>query len=187
MSRPITPDRAAIGGDRPIITLLSSMEMISLDQPEASLVAHHLKPHETRSWAPPEKLLGQRIGIHATKRPVDLVRLALLIEQVPEMLRVDWEAVPHGAVVATAQLDGYLHVHDLGGKRVNGEYRRAHGLCRRWQSGNPVHDSVAIHPTGDYSVGRFIWLLSRVERLAEPIPARGRQKFWHFEHSDLGE
>ena len=44
------------------------MRAISLHQPWASLIAEGHKDVETRSWAPPGRLVGQRIAIHAAKR-----------------------------------------------------------------------------------------------------------------------
>src|ERR1700694_167443 len=44
------------------------MKAISLWQPWASLIACGAKPYETRHWAPPRELIGQRIAIHAAKK-----------------------------------------------------------------------------------------------------------------------
>ena len=41
------------------------MKAITLHQPFASLIANGTKTIETRSWAPPKALIGQRIAIHA--------------------------------------------------------------------------------------------------------------------------
>lgn len=35
-------------------------------------------------------------------------------------------------------------------------------------------------PYGDFTPGRFAWLLDNIEVLAEPIPARGLQKLWEW-------
>ena len=49
------------GPDRPAITL---------HQPWASLVAHGIKNIETRSWPPPQGIIGERIAIHAGRTVV---------------------------------------------------------------------------------------------------------------------
>ena len=84
------------------------MKTISLWQPYASLIAEGVKTIETRGWAPPKGLMGQRIAIHATKavqtsdvngrRRHDRIAAAL---NDPE-----WDKnIPRGAVVCTAILD----------------------------------------------------------------------------------
>ena len=37
-----------------------------------------------------------------------------------------------------------------------------------------------IDPWGDFSCGRWLWFLDDVEALPEPVPAVGRQGFWHW-------
>ena len=64
--------------------------------------------------------------------------------------------------MATTVLYGLEHV-------VEHKGRYAYG-----QSGN----AVEIDPHGDFSVGRWLWLLTDVERVDPPIPARGYQKVW---------
>ena len=54
------------------------MKAISLHQPWASLIAVGIKTIETRSWAPPKALIGQRIAIHAAKKTIS-------IQDIPEI------------------------------------------------------------------------------------------------------
>ena len=37
-----------------------------------------------------------------------------------------------------------------------------------------------IDPWGDFSIGRWLWLLAEVKPLPEPIPTVGHQSFWHW-------
>lgn len=165
------------------------MMAITVRQPGASLIAHGVQPHETRSWHPPDNLLGQRIAIYADEQAIPEVLPIDVVNAVIEMKSPIYadEAdrlldLPLGAVVATAHLDGYLHIHNLGGQRMTDGYRRVHGPCRRWKAEDPVIDCVPIYPTGDYSVGRYVWLLSNIEPLAEPIPTREPQGgLWTWE------
>ena len=46
------------------------MLALTLWQPYATLIACGAKTIETRSWAAPESLIGQRLAIHAAVRPV---------------------------------------------------------------------------------------------------------------------
>ena len=34
---------------------------------------------------------------------------------------------------------------------------------------------------GDYSAGRWVWLLEDIQPLPQPIPAKGHQGFWNWE------
>ena len=88
------------------------MYAISLWQPWASrLLRRAIKVQETRNWAPPKHLIGERIAIHAAKRKLTKAEL----RELPSMIHHDisaryghfWEEdVPYGAVVATVELGG---------------------------------------------------------------------------------
>ena len=81
--------------------------MISLWEPFASLVAAGLKMYETRSWAPPLSLVGQRIGIHAAVRLIrdaDWDSLGYEVREATVALFPDGVGIPYGKIVATAEL-----------------------------------------------------------------------------------
>jgi hypothetical protein len=40
-------------------------------------------------------------------------------------------------------------------------------------------------PFGDYTPGRFAWVLAAVRALAEPIPARGAFGLWTWEQETV--
>ena len=63
------------------------MKAITLWQPWASMVAMGLKQNETRSWAPPKALIGERIAIHAAKR----------VPKIEEHIRLVKSVQNHGA------------------------------------------------------------------------------------------
>ena len=44
------------------------MKALTLHQPWATLIAAGVKTMETRSWGPPESLIGHRIALHAGKQ-----------------------------------------------------------------------------------------------------------------------
>lgn len=43
------------------------MKILSVKQPWACLIIEGIKPIDNRNWRCPEKYIGQRIGIHASK------------------------------------------------------------------------------------------------------------------------
>ena len=151
------------------------MYAITLHQPWATLIVLGLKTVETRSWPAPERLLEQTIAIHAgrrvVRRPGDRIE-----QELRDRVGEDWiRTIPAGVVLATATLAGMARV-----KYVD------------LTSGHAVHDDgtemgcavgagrTEIDPWGDFSSGRWLWLLTEVKALPEPIPAVGHQSFWHW-------
>ena len=54
------------------------MKAITLHEPWATLIACGAKKIETRDWAPPRSLIGERIAIHAARREPGAGNLQLL-------------------------------------------------------------------------------------------------------------
>ncbi len=138
------------------------MKAISLWQPWASLIAIGAKPFETRDWAPPWSLVGQRIAIHAAKRPLKpivrdmdpAVRDAIVAALTRGGYRLpfgDPPVLPLGAVVCTAVI--------VGARKVDEDFQ-------------------APDLFGNYSLGRWIWRIKHVRRLDVPMPFRGAQGFF---------
>ena len=144
------------------------MYAITLWQPWAQLIADRVKRYETRSWKPPKRLIGQRIAIHAGKRKVrnlpNEVGWQIYIGYGPRW----YERIPYGAIVATAMLVDVFYV-----KEVQFDCLKVEVLSRPG-----LHTSIPIDPFGDYSVGRYVWSLIDIERLASPVSAKGRQGLW---------
>ena len=138
----------------------ADLKALTLHQPWASLIASNHKRIETRSWRPPEGLIGQRIAIHAGKlqREPD----EGLVAAVAACLGSAWRRnLPSGAVIATAKIKSV--------QRIESE--------RDVPSGNEAL-------FGDYTPGRWAWHLTDIRVLPKPIPARGYQKLWHWEYPD---
>lgn len=162
------------------------MKAITLWQPYASLVAIKAKPFETRAYPPPAKLIGERIAIHAAVRPARLtvrlmedatffsVRDALSKGGYRFDLISDLEVLPHGAVVCTAILAGAYQCDEsiFPGRVEVIDYRGPTYLER---------DSINMDPFGDYSPGRWAWLLTDVRPLDPPVPAKGKQGWWEWD------
>ncbi len=173
------------------------MKAISLWQPWASLIACSAKPYETRSWAPPSDYIGQRIAIHAAKKidkgaaqfaqeilygqhkqgGFDLAdTVAATFNRTPEELlgRFGMSMMPIGAVVCTAVLEAAFQL----GPPKNATTART---VRRLTS-KPEHYSLDVQydDWGDYSEGRWAWLLSGVQ-VINPAPAvKGAQGFFEL-------
>lgn len=174
------------------------MKAISLWQPWASLIACGAKPYETRSWAPPRELIGQPIAIHAAKKiergaaqfAEDLIygqhkdggydlaqRLDASMKGTPdELMGVFGHALlPIGCIVAIARLDAAFQLGDLDERAAV----PAAKVVRRITS-RPIPGcfSVRIDDFGDYSPGRWAWLLRDVRPLNPPVAMKGAQGFF---------
>jgi hypothetical protein len=144
------------------------MKTISLLQPWASLVATGAKKIETRSW--PTKYRGL-LAIHASKGwgPDQSVLLscweiqgglAPLVGMPLDFKGKSWHGVkeehlPRGFIIATCILVDCIRTDDLTQAQIGTD-----------------------RPFGDFSLGRFAWLLEDVKVLPEPIPAKGKLGLW---------
>jgi len=132
---------------------------ISLWQPWASLLIQGPKIHETRSWAPPEALIGQRFVIHAAKKAPgprkSNVYVPLLLERLAYARNVLPYAQPLGVALGTAVLVSAYPVEEHGPE--NGDDR----VC------------------GDWSDGRWAWRFDDRRAFEKPVPIRGRQRIWY--------
>ena len=145
------------------------MKAISLHQPWATAIKEEIKFCETRSWKPPARLIGERVAIHAAKRKPSVEFQALRDKGYGVS-----QSIPLGAVVATAKLENYCLVdrHEDGGV---------------WASGlvpGRGRQRFRIDDYGDFSVGRYLWLLIDVEVVEPPVPARGYQGFWEWNENE---
>jgi len=142
------------------------MKAISLTQPWASFVVHGLKQIETRSWR--HRYTGL-LAIHASKgMPAAAVELCYE-EPHRTLLASIGIAMPHdlprGVVLGTVELVDYLTTVRLGRPQLFG--------------GSLLSEQELA--LGDYSPGRWMWLLRNATRLDEPVPARGSLGLWEWE------
>jgi hypothetical protein len=130
------------------------MKAITLWQPWASAIALGHKTIETRSWA--TRYRGP-LAIHAARRPMDVEELLLANAHLPNL------DLPLGAVVATCHLVECLPADAAAIARL------------RFEGFAPREDLW-----GNFSPGRYAWILRDVRALPRPIPARGAQGLWEW-------
>ena len=155
------------------------MRALTLHEPWASLIAEGVKNIETRSWAPPEYMLGRRIIIHAGKKVDALAASA--------MDRIGVSIHP-GHIVATAVLVGWMHVkehverRDLESPhRVTADYVTGSVMLMAGHSDWRITDGrLQTDQWGDFSVGRYMWLLASVQQITPPVPVKGAQGLWDY-------
>jgi hypothetical protein len=140
-----------------------SIPALTLWQPWASLLTEGVKWWETRSWRPPESLIGRRIAIHAAARRMPQAEMASMPELAAICARehLVLSALPYGAVIGTV--------------RVVAAYRTT--LVRI--------DLGEQRALGDWSVGRWAWRLNDVVEFSDPIPCLGLQRLWTWAPSGV--
>ena len=93
------------------------MKAISIKQPWASLIAHGIKDIENRTWKCPQKYIGQRVLIHASKTTVKEGWSALTETQLERVfphknkLYGDNEYLPNGAIIGSVVIVDCVQNH----------------------------------------------------------------------------
>src|SRR5918997_3663558 len=132
------------------------MKALTLTQPWSTLVALGVKKIETRSWSTPYR---GRLAIHAAKGFPPDARLICRREPFKRVLMAagieSLADLPLGVLLATVQLVDCVPIGKVRSQLSSEEYA-----------------------FGDYSAGRWAWLLEDVQPLAVPVQARGMLGIW---------
>jgi hypothetical protein len=139
------------------------MKALVVWQPWASLIVHGIKRFETRGWAPPRSLIGQRLAICAGKT-TDGLDCYATADDGPHSPRIvamhrlkthglDLMNLPFGKVVGTVLVCDAINCPPLESEDP-GEFERA---------------------LGDWSDGRWCWSTVDARALSIPIPVTGKQ------------
>ena len=93
----------------------------------------------------------------------------------------DVTVMPLGTVIATAQLVDVVPIVDYRSERRNDRKRVeqiTNTLWLRSPDGSAAVEMADQHPYGDFTPGRYAWILDDIQPLAVPVPATGRQQLW---------
>lgn len=154
------------------------MKAITLHQPWASLIACGAKQIETRSWATSYR---GPLAIHAGKKdprswlhPCTDYDFVCVAENA--LNGALFYELPRGAVIAIAELVDCVRVDGC----VNGTIGpfAVPVFKAELENGETVRGNEFLF--GDYSIGRYAWILANVRRI-EPVPAKGMQRIWEWE------
>lgn len=164
------------------------MKALTIWQPWASLIAIGAKPYEFRGWKPPARLIGQRIAIHAGKRPMRKTEIRALsrgllgvagstnpclrrdvaLPFVQSVLREEgglfeqeMVEVPYSALVATA---------------IVGEAKSGDVVAREF--------GVEIAPALEGDSFNWGWPLIDIRPLGPSLPCAGAQGLWTPPYGD---
>lgn len=143
------------------------MKVLTLTQPLATLVAIGAKAIETRSW---RTHYEGPIAIHAAKGfPDDSQSLCHREPFVMRLIDAGFNKaadLPRGAIIAVADLVFCVPVE---------------AIEQRWQQPGRFAQQFPEdreRAFGDFSTGRYGWLLERVTGLRAPIPCKGAPRLW---------
>lgn len=129
------------------------MKVISIIEPWASLIKEKVKFIETRSW---KTNYRGKIYIHASLKKVSKKdeRINNLISLLKD------KDFKYGHIIAEATLVDCIYMDEeflLKIKENNQEY-----IC------------------GEYTLGRYAWVLKDIKELENPIPAKGNLGIWNY-------
>lgn len=133
------------------------MKVVSIKEPWASLIKEKVKYIETRSWK--TKYRG-KIYIHAS-----LSKVQKKDERINNLISLlNNKDFKYGHIIAEATLVDCIYMDEefLNNiKKNNQEY-----IC------------------GEYSLGRYAWVLKDIKELKDPIPAKGQLGIWTYNEND---
>ena len=133
------------------------MKAITLYQPWASLVALGEKRIETRGWA--TKYRGPLL-IHSSKKAnTEMCDQAVLYDCLQRLGNIKY---PLGVVLAISNL---VECIEITPKLIDGL-------------------SVQEISFGDYTIGRFAWILEDIHQLKIPVKAKGMQRLWNWDETE---
>ena len=163
------------------------MKALTVRQPWAQLIALGVKSIETRSWS-----TGYRgpLAIHAGRVKVPITDPGMTEAWRPlcdvERGGMLTHPVPLGAVVAVADLVDVVPMIDGSLGWTEDSDTPPAALVLSWDTSAMLVDTRATGPFpdysdqlpyGDFSPGRYAWLLDNV-RPIDPVPAKGRLGLW---------
>jgi hypothetical protein len=139
------------------------MKVLSLLQPWASLVVMGAKKLETRRWT--TKHRGTLL-IHAS-----LGKAGSAFASQPPFSKyiADFESLPFGAIIGEVTLTGIYKVEELP------------------HSPSEINTlTLEERAFGDYSMGRYAWVLENAIRYKMPINAKGHLGLWGYDDDLFG-
>lgn len=152
------------------------MKGLSLWQPWATLVAVGAKKIETRSWSTSHRGL---LAIHATKGFSNENRLlaynsepfasTLIMAGYNVRGALKSNFLPLGAIVAVCDLIECVQV------KAQPQLHTSFALVGYPPALPPGEPELSF---GDYTPGRYAWILANIRRLENPVPCGGHQQLW---------
>jgi len=139
------------------------MRALTVWQPFATLLAERHKKIETRSWS--TNVRGA-VAIHSAIKPFKEVKKLINPKSITAISNLLYpfllDRLPTGYVLAAGNLVD----------------------CKRIDEAFLETLSPTERILGDYTIGRYAWILEDVKHFKTPILAKGSQGFWNWEVPD---
>lgn len=163
------------------------MKALTLTQPWATLVAIGAKKIETRGWSTSYR---GPLAIHAAKRiPPEFKKLCGAVPPEPfasALKGITWRMVETSEWTMHQGLSHNLHLGCVVAICELVHVRQIDSLFNF-----PTCDGIWYHQRhwrldeqerafGDYTVGRYVWLLDNIQPLANPVSAKGALGLWDW-------
>ena len=130
------------------------MKVISIIEPWASLINDNIKFIETRSW---KTTYRGEIYIHAS-----LKKVSKNDKQIDELIALlKNKNFKYGHIIAKATLIDCIYMDNEFIKKIKNN--KTEYIC------------------GEYSEGRYAWILKDITPLNTPIPVKGKLGIWNYE------
>ena len=130
------------------------MKVLSIIEPWATLIASKQKYIETRSW---KTSYRGELYIHASKKLINKKD-----EKIQELLKLlPTQEMNYGKIICKCQLVDCIYMDE---KFIN-----------------EIKQNKQEYICGDYKIGRFAWILEKMELIQPKIEAKGKLNIWNFE------
>ena len=144
------------------ITIFIAMKAISLLQPWAALVVMGGKKIETRNWATKHR---GTILIHASHGKAG----SIFASEPPFKKYIpDFKKLPFGAIIGEATITDVIRIEDI-------------------EMPDEIINRLTMEEKafGDYSYGRYAWMLEDAVEFTVAIPAKGTLSVWEYPDENL--
>ena len=132
------------------------MKVLSIIEPWATLIASKQKYIETRSW---KTSYRGELYIHASKKMINNKD-----EKIQELLKLlPTKEMNYGKIICKCELVDCIYMDK---KFIN-----------------EIKQNKQEYICGDYQVGRYAWILEKMELIKPKIDAKGKLNIWNFEIS----
>ena len=139
---------------RVIMFIGGIMKVLSIKEPFASLIKNRIKCIETRSWK--SNYRGE-LYIHAS-----LSKMVKYNDRLELMDLIKDMDMSYGYIICKCKLVDCIYMDEEFINNIKGNHREY--IC------------------GEYSVGRYAWVLDSVEILDKPIKAKGKLGIWNYDN-----
>jgi hypothetical protein len=141
------------------------MKVLTIQEPWLTAILHGGKRTENRSYRPHPSVIGERIGLHASKKLAPKWQWEWSLAH---GVYVQSNRTYLGCIAATAVVVGYVRVTGFGANR---EY----DVTAAPKHYHPEVDTWLVKERGNIG-----WILEDVQLLPEPIPALGKLQLWDY-------